>query len=145
MRNKPLSFDDIRKENEGTMQNIRDAAHEMTTDTHDTKHTPGPWVITGNGPQYAKYGIAGADKRSVCALPSSQKRTAAEKQANAKLIASAPALLAENAALLTVQAELVRALEQVSKQLELYGHISTGGGIYSIVTDALALARGGAK
>jgi len=43
MRNKPLSFDDIRKENEGTMQNIRDTAADMQSNIKRNPVTPLPW------------------------------------------------------------------------------------------------------
>ena len=56
------------------------------------KHTPGPWKIKGHGPSYAGYGISDSAGRSIAAMPSTQKRSPEEKQANATLIVAAPEL-----------------------------------------------------
>jgi 23S rRNA maturation mini-RNase III len=56
-------------------------------------HTPGPWkVISRAG--YSGHCVADNYTRSVAAFPSNSKRDETERDANARLIAAAPDLLA---------------------------------------------------
>jgi hypothetical protein len=57
------------------------------------KHTSGPWKTNGRA-GYAGHKVADATGRSVAAFPSTSNRAIEERDANAKLIAAAPDLLA---------------------------------------------------
>lgn len=64
-----------------------------------TTHTPGPWTHqNGSGTldgRYQGFRIAGPDRKSIAAYSSAGGRRQAEQEANARLIAAAPDLLAE--------------------------------------------------
>jgi len=118
----------------------------MTTETHDTKHTPGPWFARRNSAFWEV--VAAYEDRSLNTMPSvahawgvgDDISDGASAEANANLIAQAPTLLAERESLLTIQAELVRALEFYAR-LNIVGAPELGDAARA----ALALARGGAK
>lgn len=66
----------------------------------DTKHTPGPWVVSSSvmGEDAITHtGKTGDDSRHICTLPmlSRYSATGEEYKANAKLIAAAPELLTQ--------------------------------------------------
>ena len=61
----------------------------MTTSTQTTQHTPGPWVTGTLG-----HNVQGANGRLVAATMFVQFGNNSEDVANARLIATAPALLA---------------------------------------------------
>ncbi len=58
-----------------------------------SKHTPGPWVADWTRAGKTAWKVVGADGRGVSTVLVSQDRPAAEKEANARLIAAAPDLL----------------------------------------------------
>ena len=65
----------------------------------ETKHTKGPWSAgTHHLPRqdgtWRSFQIKGPDGKSICAAASSTTRAGAELEANARLIAAAPNLLA---------------------------------------------------
>ena len=64
-------------------------------------HTPGPWGLQGDQTQQAHY-VAGADGNPICDMhkPAGFYRAPQETEANANLIAAAPALLAACEAML---------------------------------------------
>lgn len=64
-----------------------------TTATEQTKHTPGPWHIGDTNTNFSPK-VYGADGYMTADCSRIQKRTDAEEQANARLIAAAPDLLA---------------------------------------------------
>jgi len=137
----------------------------MPTDTHETKHegfTPGPWTV-----QLRRDGMGILPDRNSLEIVHNYpngggqsvivgKHTGIDclNTANAALIAQAPTLLAERDRLLTIQAELVRALDGMIEQYRL---CMIGVGRSAEFTDsnaqviaaraalALALSRGGAK
>jgi len=57
-----------------------------------TKHTPGPWKVSGK-PSICGYKVAEKSGRSVASFPATSKRSDDEREANARLIAEAPAML----------------------------------------------------
>lgn len=70
-----------------------DASLIETLTAEKPTHTPGPWKVNGQA-GYAGHTVIDTNGRSVAAFPSSSKRPKSERDANARLIASAPELLA---------------------------------------------------
>jgi len=73
----------------------------------ETKHTPGKWFANGSDTSLATW-VEDANGKRVCTM-----RQCEDDWANAELIASAPALLAERDKLLAVNAELLAALDRL--------------------------------
>jgi hypothetical protein len=57
-------------------------------------YTPGPWTVSGRA-GYGGHIVIDRNKRSVAAFPSSSRRPFDERDANARLIAACPEMLAE--------------------------------------------------
>ena len=75
-------------------------------------HTPGPWATHGEA-TFAGHKVVDQNKRSVAAFPSNGTRPADERNANARLIAAAPDLLAANIQLVEVVKQLLEQIEKV--------------------------------
>ena len=75
--------------------------NERRAEMTNTTHTPGPWTFDGyRHINYASYSIKSHDRKGICAIASSIKRPGEESEANARLIAAAPELLAALEAML---------------------------------------------
>jgi len=61
--------------------------------TEKTKHTPGPWRLNNNIGRKGELGIVADDAPCIIAIMGNAKEWPVEAQANARLIAAAPALL----------------------------------------------------
>jgi hypothetical protein len=99
-----------------------------------TKHTPGPWKVAKakNGRRY----VYSTDNFPVISWPA--YRSGAEREANARLIASAPDLLAERDALLKALKEIKALAYQAAERPQ-------GGELWTIqaeADDAIALLEG---
>lgn len=93
----------------------------MTTDTQ-TQHTPGPWAVAcESGNDHEAYVIEGNERTIAWTTNTYDADTDAETitdedRANARLIASAPKLAADNAALLAALTDAVRMLKAWDKE-----------------------------
>lgn len=101
-----------------------------------TKHTPGKWVACGSESNLATWVEDGTGKR-VCTM-----RQCEDDWANAELIASAPALLAERDKLRQVNADLLAALIECADLLNAVADPGGEKGDYGFdCNDALKTAR----
>lgn len=82
----------------------------------EIKHTPGPWYRDGFNPPrvYANHGM-----EIIAQCDSCGEMTTEQEIANAELIASAPALMAERDKLLELNAEFLAALQLCERALEV--------------------------
>jgi hypothetical protein len=94
-------------------------------------HTPGPWVSTRQ--RGAK--VTGPDRKSICCIPATVSRPREESDANARLIAAAPDLMAA-----------LQAIMDCSKKSGIPGTTSAwyefGEATANIASAALAKAAG---
>ena len=93
------------------------------------QHTPGPWDVETKG---SRHFVDGADGLTVAYLDRAGVREKTEIEANARLIASAPELLAA----------LEKALASIEGQAELLRHCGAAYGIGATLAQArAAIAR----
>lgn len=93
----------------------------------EAKHTPGPWIATG----WKNTVVNAPNGATLCLCPSDEPNCPIERiQANAALIARAPDLLAENAALKARCEALAEALREcVTSDYSMSLRIAGGGGV----------------
>ena len=101
------------------------------------QHTPGPWDVEPKG---SRHFVDGADGLTVAYLDRAGVRERAEIEANARLIASAPELLAA----LEAAAELAEGTVKLLRQLDMESGRIAAECVLRDARAAIAKATGGA-
>ena len=96
----------------------------------EAKHTPGPWAVW---PHLDSYHIRGQEKDIAFTRPATETHMGKEEQANARLIAAAPDLLAALEELVQASYDSVNGKQYAPYHVEELGR----------ATVAIAKARGG--
>ena len=86
----------------------------------EAKHTPGPWILEAHHHPLGGKLLLNKDGYQIGTIDDEYIKNTEDYEANAKLIASAPELLAENAKLKQEKEELIKMLEKISN---IFGEI----------------------
>lgn len=106
----------------------------------EATHTPGPWVAEFLPPASSAMWFVRAknEDASICHLERGKAHSREQQAADARLIASAPKLLSDRAALLAALKTAVRVMQDNNLDESMAGE-------FEQFTDAIQQAEGGAK